>query len=533
MIKILRGVEKFDSGCIIINNKKITSNFTVEEQKYLRKNTAIHIQRNFGLWSGPAIDNIIRRLNYNIEGVEALPSKDHYNYDSLYQEALSILKLVNLEDKALHSTDQLSGGEKQRLVLARQIAAKPKILLLDEPVTMTGPDTKQEILDMILNLNKKLNITIIIVSHLPEVHLYVSSCVIYIDKGAIVNIGTPLESLNYFKKELKPKESLSILPVINDTCINAINISKRYSLIRVGEVLNLKDINISVLKGEVIALIGRSGSGKTTLLKIIEGLLEPIEGIVEYIYSNPLTNKNEIIDILKYSDNRIYLRSRISIMNQEFSLSMNSTILEQIKYRYKLKNKNTIDIAIKKAKELSIPLKTLDLLYKIQDMTSEEKDQIINNIGIPDEIISILFPLLDCNDISYEINNIFKVLDLPLSILNRKPNEISGGEHVRAFIALSLITNPDYLLLDEPFGDLDPITLREVTNSLKRINKIYGTTIFLVSHHMDFVKEVSHRSVLIHNGNIQKIGNSTEVCNLFINDCKASYLIEGSKIMFK
>ena len=64
------------------------------------------------------------------------------DYDDLFEEAMEYLKLVGLEHKALHSTNLLSGGEKQRVVMARQLAAKPRVLLLDEPVTMTGPDTE-------------------------------------------------------------------------------------------------------------------------------------------------------------------------------------------------------------------------------------------------------------------------------------------------------------------------------------------------------------------------------------------------------
>ena len=149
LLKILRGVELFDSGEIEIDDQVIKAGMGKAGEKILRKATAIHLQRNFGLWGGPAIENVMRRLNYHLVGTEALPLPDHHTYYDLYEEALSILQMVRLADKALHATDQLSGGEKQRLVLARQIAAKPKILLLDEPVTMTGPDTKQEILDVI------------------------------------------------------------------------------------------------------------------------------------------------------------------------------------------------------------------------------------------------------------------------------------------------------------------------------------------------------------------------------------------------
>ena len=491
------------------------------------------MQRNFGLWSGPAIENIIRKLNYNLVGVEALPMKDHYTYKDLYDEALSILKLVKLEEKALHSTDQLSGGEKQRLVLARQIAAKPELLLLDEPVTMTGPDTKQEILDVIKNLNKTLKIPIVVVSHLPEIHLYLDTRLAYLENGKIINIGNPKEVLYHYKKYLHKKENISVLDKNNQNVIFINNIYKRFSLIRVGEVLNIKDLNFIVNSGEIITLIGSSGSGKSTILKIIEGLLIPDSGDVKYIYYDPLTEKERLVSILKYSNDRIYLRSNISIMNQNFSLSMNSTIKNQIKYRYNIKNRSTIDFSILKAKELKIPLKTLDLIYKLYDLSTEEKEKVINELQIPEEIINLLFPLIKNNNIDNLISNIFNILDLPLTILDRKPNQISGGEHVRAFIALNLITNPKYLILDEPFGDLDPVTLRDVTNSLKRINKIYGTTIIIISHHMDFVKEVSHKTILIEKGSILKIGIPSSTCEYFIKKSKAFYLNENIDTIFK
>ena len=157
-------------------------------------------------------------------------------------------------------------------------------------------------------------------------------------------------------------------------------------------------------------------------------------------------------------------------------------------------------------------------------MTTEEKDRVMNEIGLPDEIFAELFPTIPYEDVDQYAVPVFRALDLPLEILDRKPPEISGGEHVRAFIALSLATSPDYLLLDEPFGDLDPVTLRSVTNALKRINKEFGTTIVLVSHHMDFVKEVSHRTLLIENGALVMDGSPAETCEALVKKSKAVYL---------
>ncbi|MDV0445849.1 Vitamin B12 import ATP-binding protein BtuD [Methanimicrococcus sp. At1] len=529
LLKILRGVESFDGGAIEIDGQIISPDSGKEGEKILRQATAIHLQRNFGLWSGPAIENIIRRLNFHIVGTEALPLTDHYTYQDLYDEALSILKMVHLEEKALHSTDQLSGGEKQRLVLARQIAARPKIMLLDEPVTMTGPDTKQEILDVILELKEKLNIPILVVSHLPEVHAYLADRVLFLENGKIAMEGDPVTVLKSFLKDMQPKESLLDISELMP-CIRAKDVSKRYSLIRVGEVLNIQNLNFDIYEKQITTFIGSSGAGKTTVMKLLEGMVPPTSGTIEILYrehekENPVKSEDgKWIDIGAYNENRIYLRSVISIMNQEFSMSVNSTVRDQIRFRLSMKTRHAIDTAKERAAEFGIPPQVLDIIYRLPDMTTEEKDTVMSELGIPEDIFSQLFPVFPSSNVDEYAAPIFKALDLPLEILDQKPDQISGGEHVRAFIALSLVTSPDYLFLDEPFGDLDPVTLRDVTNALKRINKEFGTTIVMVSHHMDFVKEVSHRAIWIDKGAIAMDGAPAEVCNALIQKSHAKYL---------
>jgi methyl coenzyme M reductase system subunit A2 len=165
LLRILRGVESFDSGEIIVDDVDVKFDSNPYYFRKLREATAIHLQRSFGLWTETALQNVIRKLNgakYGDEGLTDFNSA----YGEFGEEAREILKVVGLEEKADHFAPVLSGGEKQRLIMARQLAKKPKVLLLDEPATMSCPKTKQDILNAIKNINKKLGVTVIVVSHL-------------------------------------------------------------------------------------------------------------------------------------------------------------------------------------------------------------------------------------------------------------------------------------------------------------------------------------------------------------------------------
>ncbi|KKH46287.1 ABC transporter ATP-binding protein [Methanosarcina sp. 1.H.T.1A.1] len=528
LLRIIRGVEPFDEGTVEVDGETVSHDSGIEGVNFLKSVTAIHLQRNFGLWNGPAIENIIRKLNYLRIGHEALPHNETEVYDDLFAEAMEYMKLVGLEHKALHSTNLLSGGEKQRVVMARQLAAKPKVLLLDEPVTMTGPDTKQEVLDVIKGLKEKLNIPIIVVSHLPEIHAYLADRLIFLENGKIAADGEPTWVLKNFLRDLKPREELSE-PGNKEACIKVRNISKRYSLIRMGEVLNIKDFSLDVYGGEILAFIGPSGAGKTTIMKLMEGLVTPKSGSVEYLCSG------DWVDVTEYSEKRMELRRIMSVMNQEFSMSVNSTVREQIRFRLSMKKQGAIEYARNKAREMGLSDETLDTIYRLPDMPEEEKTTALRELNLNDTVYFELFPTIPITDIDTYAKPVFEALDLPMEVLDKTPYQISGGEHVRAFIALSLATSPEYLMLDEPFGDLDPVTLRDVTNSLKRINERFGTTIVLVSHHMDFVREVAHRAVLIENGALVMDGKPIEVSQELINRSNAPYmehsledLIEGN-----
>ncbi len=517
ILKVLRGVEPFAGGSFELDGFTVRPNASHEDIKKLQRMTAIHLQRNFGLWPGAAYENVLRRLYVEKAGYEALPEKDSPYYDELYEKSLEYLKLVNLDKKAEHFSAVLSGGEKQRLLIARQLAANPHLLLLDEPATMTCPATKQEVLDTIKNVNEKMKLKTLVVSHLPEVHSYLAHRVLWLEGGRIIEEGEPEMVLNKFLKNMKPAVPMPELRS-DKTVIKVTNLSKRYWLFRQGEVLDLDNINIDFKQGEMVALIGPSGAGKTTLLHAMDGLVYPDDGEIEFLVDN------EWIEMSTYSPRRMEVRRMTSIMYQEFALSPHSTIKQQLAYKLGVKGQNVIEESRKRAKDLSISDKDLDELYKMTDMPEDNSKETLAKMGYTPAILGVLFPSYPLTEVINFAKPVFEAVNLPLNILDVKPYQISGGENVRAALALALSSKPLVLLLDEPFGDLDPITLRDVANSLKTINKTFNTTIIFISHHVDFIKEVAQRAILIDKGHIVMDGNPKKVCDGFVKASNARYL---------
>lgn len=519
LLRVLRGVESFDSGDITLDDIKVSYDSNPYYFTKLKRATAIHLQRSFGLWAETALQNVVRKLYGAKYGDESM-SDPEYAFNEFSEQAMDLLKLVGLEDKAQHFAPVLSGGEKQRLIMARQLAKKPKVLLLDEPATMSCPKTKQEIFDAIKNINKELGVTVILVSHLPEIHEYLADRLVFIENGKIMREGDPKTIIKEFLNDLEPEEELKSLNSAPEEIINVKDIEKRFFLIKGGSVLDVTDINFNVNKGEIISLIGPSGAGKTVLLRIIGGLDFPDSGSVHFKIDG------EWVDMHQPGLKRMKIRSKMGFMHQEFALTHYSTIKSQIASRLGIKGQYVVNYAKKKAEELGISEQVLDVLYQLTDLPETEAKFRLEKIGLSAEILHELFPSFPDNEVKKFAKPIFEALDLSMDILDRKSYELSGGQKVRATLALVLASQPEVIILDEPFGDLDPITLRSVSNSLKRINNEFQTTILMVSHHLDFVKELSTRAILIDDGNFIMDGVPQDLCLEFVKRSNAEYLME-------
>ena len=517
LLRALRGVEHIDEGSITVGEVSINQDSSQYYYNKLKKETAIHLQRSFGIWPDTVRENVLRKLyarRYFDEGDTNFEVAE----SEFGEEADELLELVSLTHKKDHYASVLSGGEKQRLIMARQLAKQPTALLLDEPATMACPKTKQEILDAVKKINKELNITVIIVSHLPDVQKYLADRVILLEDGEIADEGSADEICDKFMEGMD--DIVDIQNIATDEDVIQVNdIYKRFYLLTGGEVLQIEDVNFTVQRENILSIIGPSGAGKTVLLRMMGGLEDPDEGEVLYNVDGEWND----VDIPGIG--RMKIRSKLGFMHQEFALSHYATVLNQLATRLGYKNQNIVNEAQERARRIGLSEELLDSFYLLTDLPEVEARDRLKKIGLDADILDDLFPRFPETATKEAVADIFESLDLDMDILHRKSYELSGGQKVRVMLALILVSRPKFLLLDEPFGDLDPVTLRDVTNALKTISKNYGITIVMISHNTDFIKELSNRAVFMDDGKI--VDDSEDIDKIvdnFIDFCHADYL---------
>ena len=215
-----------------------------------------------------------------------------------------------------------------------------------------------------------------------------------------------------------------------------------------GDNVILKNINLHVDRGEVVSLIGPSGSGKSTILRCIVDLESITSGEV-LIEGNNLTDKNVDKKIKKE------MLLKTGMVFQTFNLFPHLSVRNNI-------------------------VRTLKLVKKMATMEAENTaKKMLDLVGLSDKI-------------------------------NSFPNELSGGQKQRVAIARALALQPDIMLFDEPTSALDPELVKEVLDIIRKLKK-QKITMLIVSHEMNFVREISDRIVVMEKGEILEIGTSQQI----------------------
>lgn len=511
LLHILNGTHSFEKGSARIGEVTLTPESTASDFNKVMRMTAIHNQRSFALYGQSILHNVMRKIRSRDDDTEDLPVKDSHHYDTVRDEAMEILKLLGLDKKALYYYNILSGGEKQRVLLARQLAYKPDVLLLDEPATMSDPSTMVSIGDALKHVHETTGITIVLISHIPEMHRTISQRMLLLDGGKIVKEGNVKDVLTTFLSDIEDILPQKPIPVDAKPIIRLRNLGKRYEIFTSNELIEtieMEDINFTIPKGIILGIIGPSARGKTVLMDLLSGLEKPTKGEVLYYVGSEATN------ITEYGIAAARARQKIGILHQEFGLMHGETVLSMLSYRLGLKSMGALSAAVDKAKEMGIDEMGVDILLRFADQSLEEAQSALKQLGLDRNLIHELFPKLPETETRIKAEPIFNALNLPMSLIDSYSDELSVGEQIRVALALLMIHMPEVLLLDEPFGDLDPVTLRIVVNSIKKLNSEFGTTILFVSHHIGSVKEMAHKAILFDAGVLYQ-GDTETVCEKF------------------
>ncbi|WP_375666454.1 methionine ABC transporter ATP-binding protein [Bartonella sp. TT121SHDZB] len=177
LIRCLNGLEKIDAGSIFFEGVDISNLSEIEWAPYRQRIGMIF--QHFNLLSSQNIlDNIA--LPLKLSGVSK---------KQRHKRALELIELVGLSGKEYCYPAQLSGGQKQRVGIARALAANPKILLSDEATSALDPETTQSILELLADINKHLNLTIVLITHEMEVVRTIAHRVVVLNQGNIVEEG--------------------------------------------------------------------------------------------------------------------------------------------------------------------------------------------------------------------------------------------------------------------------------------------------------------------------------------------------------
>ena len=215
-----------------------------------------------------------------------------------------------------------------------------------------------------------------------------------------------------------------------------------------GDNVILKNINLHIDRGEVVSLIGPSGSGKSTILRCIADLESITSGEI-LIEGNNLTDKNVDKKIKKE------MLLKTGMVFQTFNLFPHMSVRNNI-------------------------VRTLKL---VKNMNTEKAESIVK------EMLSLV-------GLSDKINNY--------------PNELSGGQKQRVAIARALALQPDIMLFDEPTSALDPELVKEVLDIIRKL-KSQKITMLIVSHEMNFVREISDRVIIMEKGEILETGTPKQI----------------------
>ena len=397
-------------------------------------------------------------------------------------EALNLLKSVRIpepERRLNQYPHELSGGMRQRIVIAMALACKPRILIADEPTTALDVTIQAEILTLLNRLKQETGTSILFITHDMAVVAQIADRVVVMYNGEKVEEGTVNQIFNnpvkdYTKKlissvpklgamigkkypeplELSSNDKLKTKRIVGTKkpLLEVKNLVTRYPVMggmfrkKIANLHAVEDVSFTINKGQTFSLVGESGCGKTTIARTILRLEESVSGEAWI----------EGVDVLK--------QNKKELLKQRLNMQM----------------------------VFQDPYGSLNPVMKLFDQVAEPLINYKINQGA---------------ELNKMISELFDKVKLPRAFLNRYPHELSGGQRQRVAIARALALNPKLLILDEAVSALDVSVQASVINLLLDLQHELGLSYLFVSHDMAVVERVSHYVGVMYLGRMVEIGD--------------------------
>ncbi len=378
-------------------------------------------------------------------------------------ELLDLVGLSTLKDRLNAYPHELSGGQRQRVMIAMALANEPKLLIADEPTTALDVTVQAQILDLLQDLKKRLNMGLIIITHDLGVVRKMADDVCVMEKGAIVEQGKACDILSqpnhqYTQRLLNAQPSgNSVVPDgDSEMLLHAENLKVHFSNKKnffgksTSWVKAVNDVSVSLKVGHTLGIVGESGSGKSTLAMAMLSLV-PYEGRVVFAgrQLNALSKKE-----LKEQRSDIQAVFQDPFGSLSPRMSVGDIIAE-------------------------------GLLVHQPQLTSDQRD-----LRVVQALSSVYMP--------------------PESRF-RYPHEFSGGQRQRISIARALILKPKVIILDEPTSALDVSVQAEIVDLLRALQQEYGLSYVFISHDLRVVQALSHDVVVMKDGEIVEFGVAKDI----------------------
>ncbi len=384
------------------------------------------------------------------------------------KKALSLLVDVNLPAPAKiidAYPHELSGGQRQRSMIAMALALGPKILIADEPTTALDVTTQAQILELISDMQKRLDTGVLFITHDFGVVADIADRVIVMQHGKIVETGTTKQVLQkpkhpYTKSliaaipRLKPRKARSRAA---EVVLRTEGICKSFgggrSFFGFGkptrDVKAVQNVQIELRRGETLGVVGESGSGKSTLARCVIRLIDSDEGQI----------KLGDVDITKLSRSELRpYRKRIQMVFQDPFASLNPRI------------------------------RVGDIISQGPILQGEDKDDACKRA----------YELLD-------------IVGLDRRSFNRFPHEFSGGQRQRIGIARALSLRPDILVADEPVSALDVSIQAQILELLDEIRDQMDLSMLFITHDLRVAAQVCDYVAVMQYGKIVETGPTAEL----------------------